>query len=341
MPTKPLSMPPLRVETTRGPVVESQHLVWVAMANADGELVAAWGDVDQPVHPRSAIKPIQALPLIETGAADATGMDDADLALACSSHAGEPAHVDRVTALLARLGLSPGALACGGHAPGNAEAADALIRAGRRWTRAHDNCSGKHAGFLATAVHLGEPLDGYEQADHPVQQRTAAALGALAGIDMAAAPAGTDGCGIPAHALPLRALAAALARFAAADPAAGLSPARCHAARRLQAAMAAHPVLVAGTGRFDTDMIAAGQGRILVKGGAEGVHAAMLPDQRLGIALKVADGAGRASAVALGTVLDHLGLLGGIDRAPLADHLHPILRTRTGTAVGEIRAVLP
>lgn len=325
---------PVLVKVIRHPIVESTHRGAAAVTDPDGRLVACWGDVARPVYPRSAVKPIQALPLLETGAAEAFGLGDAEVALACASHGGEPEHVDRIAAWLGKLGLPEGALACGGHPPATPAAAAALVRQGKTWTRLHDNCSGKHSGFLTTAALRGEPVAGYERPDHPVQRRVTAALADLTGTSTDVTPCGTDGCGIPVFGFSLISLATAAARFAAPE---GLAPTRTAAIRHIRRAMAAHPHLVAGTGRFDTAVIAATDGRVLVKGGAEGVHMAILPEARLGVAVKVDDGAGRASGVALGAILERLGALDAAARAALTAYLKPAVQTRTGTTVGIVQ----
>jgi len=326
---------PVLVEVLRDPVVESAHRGAACVVDSAGAVVAAWGDIDRPVPPRSAIKPLQALPLIETGAADACGYGAEEIALACASHSATPRQTALVRSMLERVGLDEGALACGGQPPLDREADMALARAGQPWTRLHDNCSGKHAGFLATAVHLGEPVVGYHLADHPVQRRIAAVLDDLCGVRVDALPRGIDGCGIPVWSLPLRALARGLAGLA--RPA-GLALGRAAAARRVAAAVAMHPDLVAGPDRFDTALMSGTGGRILAKGGAEGVQVAWISETGLGIAIKVDDGGGRAAGVALGGVLRTLDLLLPEEADALADLLAPAVRTRTGAVVGALRA---
>jgi L-asparaginase II len=278
---------PLTVELRRGPHVESRHLVHAVVADADGAVVQSWGDASRLTHPRSAVKPIQALPLVETGAADACGVSDVELALACASHEGEPGHVEAVEAWLARIGCTASDLECG-------------VEAGRSPTAAANNCSGKHAGFLTVARHLGLPTTGYVRPDHPVQELVRAALAETTHTALDPAEAGIDGCGIPVHPVPLRALAAAGAGFGAPD---GWPAHRAAAAQRLRTAMVAHPWHVAGTGRLCTDLLAAAAGDVVVKVGAEGVQLATLPNLRLGVAVKVEDGSRPASEVALGHVL--------------------------------------
>jgi len=326
---------PVLVEVTRGPAVESRHRGAVAVADAAGAIVHARGAVDRPVFPRSAIKPLQAIPLVETGAADALEIDGRELALACASHNGEPAHAALAGAWLERLGLGEGDLECGPHPPLHPPAEAALIRTGRPPTRLHNNCSGKHAGMLATALHMGEPTAGYTRPEHPVQRRIASVLAALAGADPASAPMGVDGCGVPTWALPLDALARAMAKLARPD---GLDATRAEACRRIVAAMAAHPFEVAGTGRFCTAAIEAGGGSLTVKTGAEGVYAAALPELGLGVALKIDDGARRAAEVACAAVLRHLGALDAAAWARLAPFAEPDLVDTRGRPIGVVRA---
>lgn len=297
---------PLIVEVTRGQMVESCHRGHCVVSDRTGAVVHAWGDEDRLIYPRSAIKPLQALALIETGAAEAYQVSDAELALAAASHSATPDHVDAVAGWLKRMGLQESDLECGGHDPMNRDADKALIRADTTPGALHNNCSGKHVGFLTTALHMGQPTKGYSEPDHPVQQRLVAILTAMGGIDLTATPRGVDGCGIPVIGMPLAALALALARMA--DPK-DLDGVRAKASGRIIAAMTANPDLVAGPGRFDTITMKAGNGAFVVKAGAEGVYAGIVPGLGLGVALKIADGAKRAAEVAMAAVLKHLGVL--------------------------------
>ncbi len=317
---------PLTVEVTRGDMVESRHRGACVVIDADGGTVHAWGNVGGVVYPRSAIKPLQALALIETGAAEAYQVSDAELALAAASHGGTPEHVDAIGGWLKRIGLGPGDLECGAHDPMDKDAAKALARAGEAYARIHNNCSGKHTGFLCTALHLGEPPKGYSKPGHPVQDRLFAILVEMGGADLSQAPRGTDGCGIPVIGMPLIALALALARMA--DPK-GLEDGRAEAAKRVFRAMTAHPRLVAGPGRFDTQAMEAGKGAFAVKTGAEGMYGAILPSLGLGVALKIDDGAKRAAETAMAAVLK---LLGVMDKKPET----PVLNA-AGEDVGVIR----
>ena len=325
------NVPPVAVVVRRGERVESEHRVAYAVADADGRLLEVAGDVDREVFPRSAIKPLQALALVESGAAEHFAVGAQELALACASHSGEPEHVALVQAWLARLGLDPSALECGAHPPLHEPAAQRLAAAGLEPGRVHNNCSGKHAGMLTVARHLGAPLAGYSRAEHPVQRLIADILRAMTGLSHLPAPA-IDGCGVPTWPIPLGRLAAAMARFA--DPAA-LPAGRAHACVRLRAAMLAHPHLVAGSERPCTEIMTVAP-QILVKTGAEGVYAACLPERRLGLVLKVEDGAGRAAVVALLALLRGLGALDPRSAVTLAGRVRPQLRNHAGTVVGHI-----
>jgi L-asparaginase II len=327
---------PVAVEVWRGEMVESRHRAAVAVVDARGKTLEAVGDIERPVYGRSAVKPIQALPLLESGAADRWGLGPAEIALACASHSGEPRHVALVAAWLARIGLGPADLECGSQLPYAEAAAEALLRSGTAPGPLHNNCSGKHAGFLSTARHLGEPTAGYIRRDHPVQRRVEAALAAMAGLELGQAPHGIDGCGIPVVGVPLQRLALAMARIA--DPA-DLPTVRADAVLRIRQAVAAEPFLVGGTGRFGTVLMQTLGPAALVKSGAQGVYCAALPALGVGVALKVDDGSGPASEVVLGSVLRRLGVLTPAQLAGLADLLQPPVPNRAGLETGRIRPV--
>jgi len=258
---------PVLVEVTRGEWTESFHRGAVAVSDADGGLLVALGGVEAPVFPRSAIKALQAVPLLESGAADAFGFGTRELALAQASHGGEPAHVETAAAMLAAIGLGEHDLECGTQVPSHRESAATLARLGEKPSQLHNNCSGKHANFLAVARHLGVPHAGYVSAGHPVQGAVRDVLESLTGATHGAAHCATDGCSIPTYAVPLTALARGFARFATG---AGLSPERTAAARRIYRAAVTAPFFVAGTGRFDTRVMELLKGAALLKTGAEG-----------------------------------------------------------------------
>ncbi len=326
-------MNPVLVEVTRGVHVESRHLGAIAVCDAAGRLVAGWGDVEAAVYPRSAFKSLQALPLIETGATDALRVTDEELALACASHSGETFHVERVTAWLERIDCVEGDLACGPHLPINDLAAHAMLRAGDRPCRVHNNCSGKHTGFLSVARHMHIAVDGYERPDHPVQVLVREAIASLCDLSADSLPIGIDGCAAPNYALPLARLARAMARL---GDTGSLGQPRAKAAQRLVDAWKTHPLLVSGTGRACADMIVGSRGRTVVKTGAEGVFVAVLPEQGLGVALKIDDGATRAAETAMAKILTLFGAAD--DDAPgIAKHIRPAVKTWRGDVVGERR----
>ena len=322
---------PVAIEVTRGPLVESRHEGIAAVVRPDGTVVASWGDIDAAILPRSANKPIQAMAFVESGAIERFGLGNEHIALACASHYGEKRHVETVRAWLAKVGLGEDDLECGAHMPRLQGSLEELLRAGKTATAAYNNCSGKHSGFLSTAVQYGEPTRGYIKYDHPVQRRLRKVMSDLCGLDANAFPYGTDGCGIPTLATPLKSLARAMASMA--DPS-RLSNKHAEAASRIRAAMNAEPFMMAGTGAFGTRINAALPGVAEVKGGAEGVFCGMLPGLGLGVALKMWDGAGRASEVAMAALLDHLGVLPADQRDEI---LHPPVRNVVGLLVGEMR----
>jgi L-asparaginase II len=329
-----LSSSPILVEVLRGELVESSHRGEIAVVDAGGKIARSLGDVDRLVYPRSALKPIQALPLVETGAADGFALGTDELALACASHRGEPMHVEKVAAWLAKIGLGEADLECGAHPPRHEPSYQAWLRSGAAPSPLHNNCSGKHAGFLTTARWLKEPTRGYIEADHPVQERVARTVGELAGLDLSRAPRGRDGCGIPVIALPLRGLATAMARLA--DPR-GLGADRRAAAGRLLDAMAAAPLLVDGTGGMTTQVMTVAPATVRLKPGAEGVFCAALPALRLGVAIKIDDGGGRAADLAMAALLDRLGCFTAEEREALEPFLAPSIRTVAGKEAGRLR----
>jgi L-asparaginase II len=322
----------VRVDVTRGGTVESVHHVDLAVASATGTLVARAGEVDTPVFTRSAIKPFQALPLVDDGVAGRLGLTDPELAVCCASHSGEPRHVALARSILGRAGLDETALACGPHVPFDRAAAGELRQAGQPPGRVHNNCSGKHAGMLALAVAHGWPTRGYQRPDHPVQARMAAELARWAGVREQEMLRGVDGCGVVTFALPLSALAAAMARLVAA--AAGGH----ESASRIVGAMRGNPFELAGTERLCTRLLEVTGGRVLAKVGAEGVYVAASTREERAVALKVRDGARRAAEVSLLGSLESLGMLAPGEVEALARWSRPVVRNTRGEAVGEIRA---
>ena len=316
------------VEVWRGTIAESHHRGHAVVCDAGGGIRAAWGDPDAVILPRSSCKMLQALPLVESGAGD--GLSPERLALACASHSGAAVHVDGVARWLADLGLAEPDLRCGAQVPDDAPERHRLRAAGEAPCQLHNNCSGKHAGFLTLNRRLGGGPE-YVEVDHPVQRAVRAAFEEMCG---AASPGwGIDGCSAPNFATTMRGLALAMARMA--DPR-GLGPAREAAARRLVAAMCAHPLLVAGEGRACTELMTAMRGAVAIKTGAEAVYVAILPAQGLGVALKIEDGATRASECAIAALLVRLGAIAADDPA-VRRRLDPPIASRRGVPAGAIR----
>ncbi len=325
---------PVVVGVLRGGRVESAHRGAGAVVDADGAVAFVFGDVERPVFPRSAVKAIQALPLVESGAADRLGLTDAEIALASASHSGEEEHVALAQSMLAKAGREAKALECGAHWPLGEKAARALARAGGTPSALHNNCSGKHAGFICLACTQGIEPKGYVAQSHPVQREVTAALAEVTGAPLDEQVPGIDGCSIPAFAIPLRALALGFARFATGR---GLPPLRGDAAARIRAAVAANPWAVAGQGRFDTEVLTRLGPRVFTKAGAEGVHCAALPDLGLGIAVKADDGAKRAAEVMIAALLARFGGFG----EALEEFTAPALTNWNGIAVGALRPAGP
>ena len=302
-------MNPILVDVMRGSAIESTHCGALAVLDADGAVLASLGDIERPIFPRSAVKVLQALPLVASGAADRLGLTDDELALACASHGGEEIHAQTAARMLAKAGLDVNALECGAHWPYNELSMRALAAQGREPTALNNNCSGKHSGFLclACALHGGKPdlqqyVRGYVLPDHPVMREVTAALQTATGYDLTNAPSGVDGCSIPTFAVPLKHLAHAFARVGTGT---GLSAGHADAAKRLRTAVAKAPFMVAGTGRFDTRVMERLGARVFCKVGAEGVFCAALPERGLGVAIKIDDGNNaRAAEVVMAAVIE-------------------------------------
>ena len=325
---------PVLVETLRGEVVENRHRGAIAVSDANGKLLHGWGDSEALVYPRSAIKTLQALPLVESGAAEHYRLSAAELALACSSHNAEPEHTRTVHDWLRRIGLDDDALECGAHAPLHDGTAAAMIESRQAPGPIHNNCSGKHAGMLTTARHFGEATRGYIERQHPAQQRWFDALGDMAGVDMRRLPWSYDGCGIPVIAMPLASIARAFARVAAPDD---LPATRGAALEQITGAIGEHPFMVAGSGRLCTEIMRLTGRRVLVKTGADGVYTAVLRQSGLGIALKIDDGTKEAAEVAILAVLRHLGALHDDEFEALAARCRMPITNTLGVVTGHRR----
>jgi len=318
-------------EIHRGPAVESIHHGIAVVMDSNGRQVLAMGDPAFVTFPRSSLKPYQAVALVETGAADALGLSEEHLALSCASHSAEDFQVALVRDWLARMGLSESALVCGPDMPRAAADQAKIYRAGGDRSRIYHNCSGKHCGFLSVAQKLGAPVAGYDDPAHPTQRLYLEILSELLGSDAGRLQAGVDGCGLPALALSMEAMAQAAARWAA----------RKVAIERLQAAIAKYPDHLSGRDQATSRIVRATNGRVLLKSGAEGFVVGFVPDQGLGIAVKLADGASRAKMGVFAALLGRLGLLDAAATAALVQAVEGDIADSNGKPVVRIAVTLP
>jgi L-asparaginase II len=324
------------VRVTRAGRVESLHRGALVVVERE-TVTLARGDVERVVFYRSASKPIQAIELVRCGAADAFGLTPEEVAIAAGSHSAEPRHLAAVRSLLEKAGVPEDALRCGGHRSIDVDVAFAQRRDGVPVTAVLSNCSGKHAGLLAAAKHRGDATEGYLSPDHPVQRAILDHTALLAGVPRGEIVVGVDGCGAPAFALPLVAMARSIARFAAPE---GVPADTASAAVRVRDAMLAHPEMVAGEGRFDTDLMRAGEGRVLAKAGAEGVHVVAVPARALALAVKVDDGSDRGYRPVVIDALLRLGALSADAAAALRKkHAPPEVRSLAGAPAGTLETV--
>lgn len=321
-----LSHPPLTVEVTRGPAVESSHLVHAVVMDGQGKIKVAYGNAQRLTFPRSSLKPLQAIALVESGAADAFKFSDAEIALACASHSGEEIHTTAVSALLKRIACTEGDLECGAHPPITAPCAPPAVLC--------NNCSGKHTGMLTLGRFLKIPVRDYTNPTHGVQQKILGTISEMCGNNLTPAVCGVDGCSAPNPAMPLEDLARGLAHLM--NPSL-FDDTRQNACRRIIRAMAENPDYVAGTGRIDTVLMRAAKGKIMSKGGAEAVNIAVIPEKDTVVALKAEDGNHRASQAALAGVLK----MHDLTTADVLDAVHPVafpvLKNLRGIEVGVVR----
>jgi L-asparaginase II len=324
---------PILAEQTRGAFVENRHRGAFVVCDSSGEVVAAAGDGARPVFPRSAIKSIQALAIFTSGADQQFDVSDEELALACASHHGEDVHIAGVRSFLEHAGLGPEDLECGAHQPSNAAAREALRAEGRGPSPLHNNCSGKHAGMLAVARALGAQTAGYVEREHPAQREVRRVIETVIGEPLSVDRCGTDGCSIPTWAAPLTALARGFARMAAGELPGELGP----AATRVLGAATSHPLLVAGTGHFDTLVMEAFGGRVMQKGGAAGVQCGAIRDKGWGYALKVDDGDMSASVTIAAELLLALAEPNDAQRNVLNRFTTQTIRNVRNLDVGEMR----
>ena len=333
-------MPVAIAETTRGGITESVHYGVVVAVEVTGEVIASAGDAETVYFFRSSAKPFQAIPVIESGAAGAFGFTPAELALCCASHEGSPEHQRQVETMLAKIGMSSANLQCGCSLPMNEPEASRVTLGGVEPSPLHCDCSGKHAGMLATIVHEGLSHHDYLDPAHPLQQRILGIMAEVLRMPAATIVPGTDGCSLPTFGAPLRAFATAYATLAAPEHAPGGSGHE-HAAAidRLRAAMVTHPENVAGHGQLVTDLMALSDGRLAVKSGAEGLICLAVPERRLGIAIRVMDGSFRTHAAVTVAALRQLGILDAATGDAILERHSPQLRNHNGRLVGEIRPV--
>ena len=329
---------PILAEVTRGGIVESVHRASYAVVDASGAVIDQAGDITRAVFPRSAIKALQAVAMVESGAADAFEFTDAEIALACASHKGEPDHVAAARSMLSKLGLNKSDLECGVHWPMSVKAASDLARNAEQPTAIHNNCSGKHAGMLAYAMHAGIPTRGYTNREHGVQSKVSEILDDLCGISTESQPCGIDGCSVPTWGFPLERMAHGFARFATGE---GMSEERAHACRRIADAVYANPFMIDGTATFGTDLVAALSGKAFVKYGAEGVFCGFIAGKGLGFAVKCDDGAERAVEVITAALLRKFGAISDSDLERVEHLMVQTLRNRRGIEVGELRPAGP
>jgi L-asparaginase II len=311
------------VEAFRGEVVESVHRVHVAVAHADDGLIASAGNPAHHSFVRSSIKMFQALPFVEAGGIERFQLTGQEIALCAASHGGEPMHVAAARSILAKAKVTEAALACGPHLPLHEKTGNAMLCAGEKPARIHNNCSGKHAGMLAHCVQQQWVTNGYHKASHPMQQRVLSTLARWMRIKSEDVSVAIDGCGLPTFAMPLDAVATGCAHFAAAVANGDAAPAA------IFNAMVAHPEFVAGTDRLDTDLMRVTGTRLFVKVGAEGFYTAGIPSMKIGVALKVEDGNKRAAEPAIIAVLRQIEALGAMEIDRLGKYSSPeILNTR-------------
>jgi L-asparaginase II len=319
---------PIIAEVFRRNTVESIHRGAFVVVDRTGKIVEQTGDIETPVFPRSAIKAFQCLPLIESGAAARFGLNDEEIALCCSSHNGEAEHVRVARSILEKCGCHENDYECGAHMPTSKDATYQLVREGKAPGQIHNNCSGKHAGMLALAAHLGAPAKDYVKADHTVQQKVAETLAKYCEVDMSKAAMGIDGCSVPNWAMPLHNTALGFSK---------LCDEKNIAAALILRAARAHPFLIAGTGRFDTKIMQAIP-RLFIKVGAEGVFCGSIPHAGLGFALKCDDGAMRGAEVAVARMLSKLDVWTAAEKQALLKFATEPLTNWRKIHVGEVTA---
>lgn len=320
------------IQVYRGDYLESSHNIHVAVVHASGKVLATYGDSYRLTFARSSMKPFQALPVVKSGARKAFDISDKELSLFCASHSGEPFHREAVAGVLKKIGLEESALQCGTHVPRDRESYIALIKQGKELTPYYSNCSGKHAGMLTSCVHQQLDIDTYREIKHPYQQQIIDDIATVSSFTNEEIATSVDGCGVPVHQLPLYHIALSFARLAQPETWEKGQITDKQALQEVCTAMTTHPEMVAGTDRFDTDLMKAFQGRIVAKGGAEGVHCFGDTEKGVGVAIKVEDGNGRATSVAAMEVIRQLNIGSEATRKKLKNHAEvPVTNARKET----------
>ena len=327
---------PVTVEVTRGNLVESRHHGLAVVVDGDGDVLFSAGDIDSGIFPRSSCKAMQALPLIESGAADAYGFGNRELALSCSSHSGEDAHAELAASMLAKAGKDVSAMECGAHWSSEQKTIIHQARTLEKPSALHNNCSGKHSGFICTCVHTDVDPKGYVGYDHPLQQELRGIMESLTGATLGHDNCGVDGCSIPTYAVPLKGLAHGFAKMATGT---SLEPARAEASRRLIDACMAEPFFVAGTGRACTRIMEIAPGKIFTKTGAEGVFIAALPEQGIAMAVKCEDGTTRAAEAMITAMLAKYFEQDSEEQQALLAMSNRSMHNWNGIHVGDVRVV--
>lgn len=331
------SKQPLIIEILRGPVVESIHQVMAVVVNEHGGVVTYWGNPNFLTLPRSAIKPLQALSFVESGAMEKFGLDSRHLSLACSSHGGEQAHLTLLKEWLDQLALSETILACGPQWPRSEAATHEMVRRGLKPSCLCNNCSGKHLALLSTCLHLGEDPKKYEQYEHVSQKRMRKVLSEVTKIDHSQVAQAVDGCGLPTYALPLQGIAVGMsALLNHKEP-----PLRMAAAKKILEALKNQPKLMSGTGEFAACVIEKTEGRAFVKSGAEGVYTGLIPSKGVAFAVKAADGSARAAQLAAAHLLSTYGGVTESEAAGLSEFWQPPVKNSRGETVGQMRIAKP
>ena len=331
------------VEVKRGSITESRHRGHIVVVDTHGNIIASLGAPENVTYLRSSAKPFQAIPLLTTGAAEHFGFNDREIALACGSHNGEPIHTELAASMLRKIGLGPEALRCGAHEPYGAEAARELRARGEEPNALHNNCSGKHAGILAGALHLGARIDNYESPENPVQKAIVDAVSQFSGVAVTDIAIGVDGCAVPAFGITVKAMALAYARLI--SPPASFDQKTRDACERIVRVMSAYPELIGGTSeRLDTELMRAAPGRLVSKVGADGVYTAGIePSEEwpsgLGIAIKIEDGDDKlARAPVVIESLRQLGVLRDESLEAVSKYSFFPVKNRRGDVVGEVSA---